>query len=210
MHLRIPLASGNTAPRASRSRGFFLLGLTLFGIQIIFPPPIVRANTIAFITNQQADTVSVIDTKSRSVIGHIAVGQEPAGITTSLKFKRAWISTPGDHSISEIHCNTLQPGTAITAGEGPLAITIDEQRELLYVADWYQHTVMAITVCWYQSATYRSSRCSSTVIASGPSPAVIAVPDCRVLQCISEIEWSPGVLIHARLNFKEVVMPAGS
>jgi len=119
-------------------------GICVTAMTILFAgyPVGLFADTHAFLTNQQDNTVSVVNTKTRQNIRTIPVGKEPAGVAVSDKWRRAWITQPGDGKVQELDCHGVTRSLAV--GDGPLAIVVDSARDLLYVADWYSHEIVAI------------------------------------------------------------------
>jgi YVTN family beta-propeller protein len=57
---------------------------------------------LAFVTNRESDNVSVINTKSKTVIKTIAVGDEPLSIERSKNNRVMYVTNIADHSVSVI------------------------------------------------------------------------------------------------------------
>jgi len=98
--------------------------------------------TLAFATNQKANSVSVLDTQTHKVVATLATGSEPAGVTVSPDNQRVFVSNPGDGTVSIFTVRNLTHSKTLKVGPGPLAIVAGAN--LLYVADWYEHDIRAI------------------------------------------------------------------
>jgi YVTN family beta-propeller protein len=106
--------------------------------------PLAYAEPFAFITNQKANTVSVVDTATRRVVKTIAVGKEPAGVGVSRDGSRVCITNPGGKSMTLIDGKRLEVVGDLPLGDGPLGIAVDPDGSRAYVADWYQHQVSVV------------------------------------------------------------------
>ena len=66
-----------------------------------------HAAPYAFITNQGANSVSVIDTQTNEVVKTLNVGHKPAGVAVTSDGKRCFISNPESKTISVIDGKSL-------------------------------------------------------------------------------------------------------
>ena len=80
----------------------------------------------AYVTNQIADTVSVIDTATNAVVGSaITVGDGPLGIAITPDGTKAYVANFVADTVSVINTATnAVVGSAITVGSGPFGIAI--------------------------------------------------------------------------------------
>ena len=60
------------------------------------------AAPLAFVTNQSANTVSVIDLATRATVRTIGVGQAPAGIAFDRQRRYAFVTAPAAHAVTVI------------------------------------------------------------------------------------------------------------
>ena len=65
-----------------------------------------QRSSYAYITNQGAHTVSVINTENNQVVHTIAVGKAPVGVAVSSQLQRAYISNVESQDISVIDTQT--------------------------------------------------------------------------------------------------------
>jgi YVTN family beta-propeller protein len=78
----------------------------------------------AYVTNSGANTVSVIDTASRSVVATIQVGSEPDGIAISPDGKSAFVTDHAGEEVSVIATGSNQVVHSIPLGFEPTAVAI--------------------------------------------------------------------------------------
>ena len=80
----------------------------------------------SYVTNQDADTVSVIDTATNAVVGSaIPVGDNPFGIAITPDGTKAYVTNfnPGTVSVIDTATNAVV-GSAIPVGSAPVGIAI--------------------------------------------------------------------------------------
>ncbi|MGL4397178.1 MAG: beta-propeller fold lactonase family protein [Hyphomicrobium sp.] len=131
----------------------------------------------AFVTNQPADSVSVVDLATMTLSGDIKLSGKPAGIAMSADKSRAYVTAPDGKSVFEIDCVARTVARVLNLGGGPLGIAAHPTRPEIYVADWYAHKIVVIS-------TDPAAQALAVVadIAVGQSPSGLAVtPDGRLL-----------------------------
>jgi YVTN family beta-propeller protein len=72
-----------------------------------------------YVSNFQADTVSVIDAAARAVVDTITVGEEPVGIAVSPDGTRVYVANRGSSTVSVIDSATDQLVATVDSGVGP-------------------------------------------------------------------------------------------
>ena len=82
---------------------------------------------IALITNQEANTVDVIDLKKRKKISEILVGKKPAGIFIDKSTKTFFTSNPGSNNISMFKLNSSKHNF-LNSGKSPMSIQLDHKK----------------------------------------------------------------------------------
>ncbi|WP_374545453.1 beta-propeller fold lactonase family protein, partial [Rhodoblastus sp.] len=128
-----------------------------------------QADPLAYVTDQGADAVSIVDLAKGAVVETVKVGQKPAGIAVAPGGARIYVSNPAGRSVSVIE---RQPGgghktiAEIAVGQGPLGLALDIPGERLFAADWYADRVYVIDT---------GKRAVSGEIAVGKSPSGMAV-----------------------------------
>ncbi len=110
----------------------------------VLPAPAALAAPFAFVTNQGADSVSVIDLATFKAVGRIAVGHDPAGVAVSRDGRAVYVTLPTDGQVSRIDTTNRSVTWSAPAGEGPLGVAADPRRDRIYVADWYRHRIAVI------------------------------------------------------------------
>ncbi|MBI3329252.1 MAG: YncE family protein [Nitrospinae bacterium] len=83
-----------------------LLGLiAALGLLTLGTAP-VQAAPLAYITNRDSNTVSIIDTVTNTVVTSVAVGAEPGGVAVHPAGTRVYVKNEGSHSVSVIDTAT--------------------------------------------------------------------------------------------------------
>jgi YVTN family beta-propeller protein len=100
---------------------------------------------IALITNQEANTVDVIDLKKREKISEIFVGKKPAGIFIDKSTKTFFTSNPGSNNISMFKLNSSKHNF-LNSGKSPMSIQLDHKKNLLFVSNWFENQISIIDI----------------------------------------------------------------
>jgi YVTN family beta-propeller protein len=95
----------------------------------------------AFITEQGADDVAVVDLATRQVVATIPVRGKPAGIAMSPDGTRAYVTSPEGKFVSVIDTEKRVVLQRFFMKDAPLGITIDKNGEFIYVAGFYNGEV---------------------------------------------------------------------
>ena len=103
------------------------------------PMSAVFAEPYAYITNQQENSVSVIDTATGTVTKAVKVGSEPAGVAVSRNGTKVCVTNPGSKDVTVLDGRTQKVIATLSLGEGPVGIAVDPAGTRAYVADWYGH-----------------------------------------------------------------------
>jgi PQQ-dependent catabolism-associated beta-propeller protein len=98
-----------------------------------------------FVTNEKSNNVTVIQAVSGKVLGTIAVGQRPRGITVSADGRRVFVANSNSNNVSVIDSASLKVIDTFPAGVDPEGITID-RRNRLYVANENESALTIIDV----------------------------------------------------------------
>jgi YVTN family beta-propeller protein len=142
------------------------LALTL---ACLLAPPSARAQN-AYITNQNPNTVSVIDTATDTVIATIPVGVTPVGVAVSPDGSKVYVTNVSDTTVSVIDTATNTVSATVPVGLRPFGVAVSPDGSKVYIANEFADTVSVIDTV------------TNTVIGSpisvGPFPAGVAVtPD---------------------------------
>lgn len=99
----------------------------------------------AWVTDRETESVRVIDTQSREVVGAaIPVGEEPINIAITPDGTKAFVGNEDSDSVSVIDTQTRQPVAAIPVGEAPWGIGITPDGKKVYAANYNSETVTVI------------------------------------------------------------------
>ena len=100
----------------------------------------------AYVTNQNANTVSVIDTATNAVVGSaIPVGSVPVAIAITPDGTKAYVTNQNANTVSVIDTATnAVVGPAIPVGSVPVAIAITPDGTKAYVTNFNPGTVSVI------------------------------------------------------------------
>lgn len=127
----------------------------------------------ALITNQPADSITVLDTTTMAPLGEIKLSGKPAGIALSADKSLAYVAAPDGKVLFEIDAVARTVLRKLDLGGGPLGIAAHPSKAEVYVADWYAHKIAVV------------DGVSLTVVATiqvGQSPSGLAVtPDGKLL-----------------------------
>jgi len=98
----------------------------------------------AYIPNQTANTVSVIDLSDNSVIETIDVGGSPTGVAMDVKGGYVYVTNFADDTVSVISSPFHAETTRIPVGNGPLGVVVSPDGEYVYVTNSQDDTVSVL------------------------------------------------------------------
>jgi YVTN family beta-propeller protein len=161
------------------------------------------ADPLAFVTDQGADALAIVDLAQGRVTETVKIGKKPAGVAVAPGAKRIFASNPEGHSVSFVE---LQPdGThrsvaELPVGQGPLGLALDAKGERLFVADWYTDLVYVVDV---------AKREVTGQITVGKSPSgMVASPDGKFLYVANRESDTLSVVNLSTLK-SEIEIPVG-
>jgi YVTN family beta-propeller protein len=91
----------------------------------------------AFVTNQLANTIGVVDLAAMKQIAAIAVTGAPAGLAMSPRGDFAYVTAPDGKELIAIDAGKRAIAWRLSVGAGPLGIAVNPQTGIVYVANWY-------------------------------------------------------------------------
>jgi PQQ-dependent catabolism-associated beta-propeller protein len=100
----------------------------------------------AYVSNEKSNTISVIDTVDRKVVGTIKVGQRPRGIAITRDQKYVLVAVGDDDTIQMIDTASNSVVDTLPSGPDPELFTDDPSGRLLYVANENDNTVTIIDI----------------------------------------------------------------
>jgi YVTN family beta-propeller protein len=132
---------------ASVARGFAALGAVLaMWVGLLASPA--EAAPLAYVANYNANTVSVIDTASNTVVGTIPVGNSPSGVAVAPDGKHAYVANYFGNSVSVI--DTVANAVVATVvglaavGYGAAGVAVTPDGKHAYVTNAAANTVSVI------------------------------------------------------------------
>src|SRR5437868_9254996 len=99
---------------------------------------------IAYVSNENGNTVSVIDTDSWTVTKTIKVGQRPRAIEFTRDGKFVFVAVGDDDSIQVIDVAKQEVVDTLPSGPDPELFALDAAGQILYVAHENDNTVTII------------------------------------------------------------------
>jgi YVTN family beta-propeller protein len=141
-----------------------VLTATLIGSLLVFPAILAEAaalpsiavgldpydvvvdgtNGNAYVTNQQSDTVSVINTATNQVVGTITVGADPTYLGTDPLNGDVYVANNNGADVSVIDDATNQVVDTIAVASAPSGVAVDTATGNIYVSQWGSGTVSVI------------------------------------------------------------------
>ena len=98
----------------------------------------------AYVTNRTANTVSVVDTATNTVISTIAVGSSPAAIALLPNGTRAYVTNSGAGTVSVVDTATNTVVATVKVGLNPTGITVNADGTRVWVANSGANTITKI------------------------------------------------------------------
>jgi len=94
-----------------------------------------RDGTQAFIANALADSIQVIDFKTREIIKTFSTGSMPSQILLTADGRTLFVSNRLDKTISKLNAQTGEEEKVIPVGGSPFGLVLSKNEEKLFVAD---------------------------------------------------------------------------
>jgi len=92
----------------------------------------VMAEPFAYISNQLADSVSIIDTKKGTVVDTIAVAGKPAGVAVAPDGNRIYVSAPEARGFAVLDAVNRRVISEVAVGDGALGIaTAPDEKKMV-------------------------------------------------------------------------------
>src|SRR5262250_1098688 len=100
----------------------------------------------AYVSNEKSNTISIIDTTEKKVVGTIKVGQRPRGISITKDQKYVLVAVGDDDTIQMIDTASNKVVDTLPSGPDPELFTDDPTGKILYVANENDNTVTIIDI----------------------------------------------------------------
>ncbi|MFZ3090795.1 MAG: IPT/TIG domain-containing protein [Nitrospirota bacterium] len=105
---------------------------------------------IAVVTNEKADSVSVIDLNTQKVLSTIPVGKAPKGVAIDKGLNIAVVSNSYDENISVLDLTAYQVIANIPVGKSPEGIAVNQLNHTALVANHKDETISVIDLLNYK------------------------------------------------------------
>ena len=91
--------------------------------------------SVAYVSNEKDNTLSVIDTETQKVIETIDVGQRPRGILLSKDYTKLYICASDDDTVQVLDLATRKIVDTLPSGEDPEQFALHPNNKHLYIAN---------------------------------------------------------------------------
>jgi YVTN family beta-propeller protein len=98
----------------------------------------------AYITNNGANTVSVIDTATNRVTATVPVGSEPAGVAVTPDGSKVFVANLDSNTVSVIDTATNGVTATVPVGSAPEGVAVTPDGSKVFVANLFSNTVSVI------------------------------------------------------------------
>lgn len=146
---------------------------------------------IAVVANEQADSVSIVDLNTQTVLSTIPVDKAPRGVAVLNSFQDqglnlALIGSSHDNTLSVIDLNNYQVIATIPVGKEPEGIAVNPLTHIALVANHKDDTVSVIDLLSYQNIG---------TIPVGKEPKDIAIdPELNLALVVNEKDYNVSVI----------------
>lgn len=91
--------------------------------------------SLAYVTNQLSNSVSVVDTESLAVVGTLSGFSQPFGVAVNAAGTRLYVTNIGDNTVHEIDTATLQTVHIYAVLPRPFGVAVRPQGDRVYVSN---------------------------------------------------------------------------
>jgi len=123
-----------------------------------------RAQSFAYVDNQNSNNVSVISTASNTVVATVAVGNNPRGLAATPDGSLVYVTNANDNTVSVISTASNAVVATVPVGMFPLGVAITPNGGFAYVSNDSDNTVSVIGIA------------NNTVVATVPLPGSDSQP----------------------------------
>ena len=170
----------------NKASGIMILCL-LISIMLI---NIAEASSFAYVTNEDSNSISVIDTGTNKVAAIIPVGSNPTAVAINPNGTKVYVANSHSNNLSVIDTATNAVTSSVRVGNTPEGLAISPDGKKVYVANLASSTVSII------DATTNSL---TGTVSTGKSPAGIALsPDGKKIYVTNSAENTVSVIDAAK------------
>lgn len=141
---------------------------------------------IVVVTDDKADSVSIIDANTGKTLSKVSVGKAPKGVAIDRGLNIAVVSNSYDDSISVVDLNNYQVITNIPVGKSPDGIAVNQLNHTALVANNKDETISVIDLLNYKVIK---------TISVGKNPKDIAIdPALGLALVVTEDEYTVSII----------------
>ncbi|MGS2778321.1 YncE family protein [Robertmurraya sp. GLU-23] len=173
------------------------------------------------VTNNEDNTVSVIDLSTYTVINTISTGEGPHGFRTSKDNQYAYVANMGEDTVSVINIETMKEEKRITVGETPvttgitsdgktLVATLNGENKLAII-DVETESISKVDVGVGPAQVYIDAKDQYAYVANQGTPdqpsntiSVIDIKEKKIITTIETGKGSHGVVLSSNNQFAYV------
>ncbi|RXA15078.1 PKD domain-containing protein [Methanosarcina sp. MSH10X1] len=122
----------------------FIKALGIMALAFLMLVSIAGASQFAYVTNEESNNVSVIDTTTNKVKATISVGSDPVGVAINPNGTRVYVSNANSNDVSVIDTATNTVIATVPAGSSPEGIATSPNGKKVYVANKGSNTISVI------------------------------------------------------------------
>lgn len=126
---------------------------------------------LAYVTNAEDDTLSVVDVAQRKVVGEIKTGKSPHGLRMSPDGREIYVANTGDDSVSVIDAAQAKEIARIPVGKAPAQVGFTPDGRRVYISSTTENIVVVVD-------TAQRKRIADILVGRNPIQ-VFAAPDGR-------------------------------
>lgn len=105
---------------------------------------------IAVVTDDKADSVSIVDANTGKTLSKVSVGKAPKGVEIDRGLNIAVVSNSYDDSISILDLNTYQVAANMPVGRSPEGIAVNQLNHTALIANYKDETISVIDLLNYK------------------------------------------------------------
>ncbi len=117
-----------------------------------------------YVTNQNSNNVSVIDTATNTVTATVDVGRQPWGVAVSPDGKKVYVANYGSSTVSIIDAATNTVSATVPVGLNPVGVAVTPDGTKVYVTNYGSNNVSVIRHS--HKHCYRYSECRKSALRS--------------------------------------------
>lgn len=133
---------------------------------------------LAYASNAEDNTLSVVDMVQRKIVSEIKTGDSPHGLRMSPDGREIYVANTGDNSVSVIDVATAKEVSRISVGKAPAQVGFTPDGHRVYVSSTIENSIAVVDV---------AQRKQVATVPVGRNPIqIFATPDGRYVYAANE------------------------